>query len=177
MRSVLIPILALGLELVAAPAAAQRPDRRIPDGPAFGATADLFRAGGDENLFLVSFRHTNLHANGLSPNLSIGIFPQAVAAYSLAGVADAGVAYNISLPYVTILPHAGVSTLFITGPYYNRALLGYETGVSVLFNFVRNDAIRLEISRHQFFDGDGTASAITIGIGGSGVPSRKPRLP
>jgi hypothetical protein len=171
-RGLLLPL------LWTAPVAAQSADsdHRIPDGPAFGATAGLFRVDNADNLFLVSLHHTTLRANGLSPNISVGLFPMAFAAYSLAGVADAGLAYNISLPYVTILPHAGLSTVFVAGPYYNTAVLGYETGISVLFNFVRTDAIRLEITRHQFFR-DGISSSITIGIGGSGVQSRKPRLP
>lgn len=169
-------VMGLLLVLGAGPLSAQRLDPRIPDGMAIGVTMDRFRLIGDEEHYTTFTLHvTGLKAGGLSPDFSLGLFPTVMPAGSIATVLDASVGYNISLPRVTIIPRAGPTAFSVFGLYGSAAAIGYQAGVTLLINIGKTDAIRLDLTRRQFLANDNELGAsLSIGIGISGVQSRKP---
>jgi hypothetical protein len=147
---------------------------RIPDGKALGITVDRFRVLAEEERYTtVTFHVTSLNAGGLSSDFAVGIFPTVLRAFALASTLDAGIGYNISLPRVTILPHIGASSLFEFGFGGALGLVGYHAGVSVLLNFSTTSAIRLDITRREYFpQNDLPTSSLSIGVGISSVQPR-----
>lgn len=167
---------ALLLILPFSSASAQQADPRIPDGRALGFTIDRFRFVGEEEggFTAFTFHITQLKRGGLGPDLAIGTFPQVLAAQHLTLNLDADAAFNISLPRVTILPRAGVSTIMIAGSFATGYSMGYNFGASVIVNFNARDAIRFDITRREYLQGNWLRQpTLTIGIGVSGVPSRR----
>lgn len=148
--------------------------QRIPDGKALGITVDRFRVLAEGGRYTtITFHVTPLDAGGLSSDFAIGIFPTAIRAYVIASTLDAGIGYNISLPRVTILPRIGASSLFEVGLGGYLGLVGYHAGVSVLINFGTTSAIRLDITRREYFpQDDRPTSSLSIGVGISGVQPR-----
>jgi hypothetical protein len=164
---------ALLLNLVVGDAIAQQRDRRIPDGQALGFTIDRFTKDGDGDLISFTFHVTQLKRGGMGPDFGIGTFPRVLAGLHLALTLDADAAFNIALPLMTILPRGGASTIMIAGSEVTGFGLGYNYGVSVLFNFNARDAFRIDITRRKYLEGDlFDGGVLTIGIGVSGVPSR-----
>ncbi|MEP7326942.1 MAG: VTT domain-containing protein [Gemmatimonadota bacterium] len=163
--------------LVTHQAMAQRDDMRIPDGPALGFTVDRFRLPEEADRFTTVTLHvTQLNAGGLSPNFAVGLFPTLFPAYEIVTSIDAGIGYNISLPRVTILPYLGASSLFEIGAYNSAGPIGLHVGVGVLINFSDNNAIRLDLTRREYFSQDRELrSSLSLGVGVSGVQPRNRR--
>jgi hypothetical protein len=161
------------LNLWAGVTLAQEKDLLIPDGQALGFTIDRFSEAADDMLIGFTFHITQLKRWNLGPDLGIGSFPAVLADRHLALPLDANVAFNISLPMMTILPRGGASTMLLAGSEAHGLGIGYNFGVSVLFNFNARSAIRFDIYRREYLGDAFRGRFLTIGIGVSGVPPRR----
>ena len=170
MRALTFTLIALAL---AAPAAAQTADR-LPDGWAFGATVGRFTIE-DVRLVSTSIHITRLSHNRITPEFTMGFFPQYFDEGGVWLTPDLGLAANVSLPKATLLVKGGVSGVFAFGQGGGGALPGVHVGTGLLIQVIPGLGLRLEALYHRYlfeFNPDYGVGAWTFGIGISSLPKR-----
>jgi hypothetical protein len=121
----------------------------LPDGPAPGGQIESFRYEDAGSLTAFTFHQSVLKHNGLGLELGVGMFPQALPAAALVLTPDVGIAYNISLPAITLLVRGGTGA--ITGLARNVAFIpGAHLGAGLLLQVDRRGALRADVLRRWY---------------------------
>jgi hypothetical protein len=142
------------------------PDHRLV-GTSTGLSLDRFiYDGAGETAF--SVHRSSLCAGQLRPELTVALFPQALLIPALLIAPDVGVAYDISLPYATLLLKAGGSAIAALGRTA-QVIPGGHLGVGFVLRIDDRTGIRLDATRHFYISNQEVEPVWSIGIGLSGL--------
>ena len=149
--------------------AAQVTPRTRLEGTSKGASLDRFLYDGTgETAF--SFRLTELRPGTFGPDISVSMFPQALAASALVWATDFGAAYNISRPSMTILLKGGASAL--TGIASDILFVpGVHVGAGLIMRLDNHTGMRLDGVRHFYFEDGETEPIWSTGLGFCTLPA------
>ncbi|HKE88987.1 MAG TPA: hypothetical protein VKB45_01540 [Gemmatimonadales bacterium] len=104
---------------------------------------------------------------GFGGDVSIDLYPQAIAAEALAGVVDVSLAANLRVgPVFTLEPRVGASILGVVGAGGAVAAPGFSGGVGLVVRFDSRTALRVDYTYRRLMSGDElyTVPSLTAGF-------------
>jgi hypothetical protein len=141
--------------------AAQSRGTTLAQGSSFAITAGrLWFDGSDSDPALteLALRFATLRHNRLSLDAGAGVvFADGVGALT----AEAGPAFDVSLPGAILLLRAGVSTLVAGG----GGVIGAYAGLGLILRLGNGVGLRLDVARHAYGIADGSVGAWRVGGG------------
>jgi hypothetical protein len=163
----LLALCTLGCIAAARPCIAQElPDHKLV-GTSTGLSLDKFiYDGARETAF--SLHWSSLRPFRLRPEVTVALFPQALLAPALVLAPDFGAAYNISVPYATLLLKAGGSGIAAVGRTA-QFIPGAHLGAGFVLRIDDRTGIRLDAARHFYISNQEVEPVWSIGIGLSGL--------
>ena len=172
MKTALLACFGFSLASSPEPLAAQEPAGSRLDGISRGVSLDRFiYEGTGETAF--SFRLSDLRPGRLGNELSVSVFPRALAAQALIFAPDFGAAYNVSIPHATLLIKAGGSVL--TGFAADVVFVpGAHVGAGLVVRIDDRTGIRIDAARHFYMNTGETEAIWSIGVGFAALRPPRP---
>jgi hypothetical protein len=141
-------------------------------GISVGAGLDRFMYEGT-TATAFTYRRSELRPGRLGPELSVSLFPQALIARALLFAPDLGAAYNLSIPGSTLLIKAGASAL--VGLNTDIVFVpGAHLGAGVVLRIDERTGIRIDATRHYYFDTGETEAIWSLGFALASLPLVRP---
>lgn len=120
-----------------------------------------------------TFRGSSLAPGGLGPEVGVSLFPGALSARAVMLAPDVGLAYNLALPYATLLIKAGGSALTAVAPGGAAFIAGYHLGAGLALQLDRRTGVRFDVIRHSYIGFDEAEAVWSIGLGFTVLPRRR----
>jgi hypothetical protein len=141
-------------------------------GISVGAGVDRFNYDG-ASLIAFTYRRSDLRPSGVGSELSVSLFPQALAVRALVLAPDLGAAYNMSVPRSTLLVKVGASALV----GLNTDIIfvpGAHVGAGIVLRIDERTGIRIDATRHYYFDTGDSEVIWSLGFALASLPVTSP---
>ncbi|HEY8258570.1 MAG TPA: hypothetical protein VIG08_13020 [Gemmatimonadales bacterium] len=117
-----------------------------------------------------SYKLSRLTNAGPAEDFAFRFFPEALSAgVALLGV-DAGVMQAVAVGPVGLFVNGGASCLAVLGMHGSDLAPGFAVGGGTLIRLQRRAALRVDITRHNYFEGGERYAVWAFGIGLSALP-------
>jgi hypothetical protein len=164
-----IPFLLVLTCLAGGPSNVANAQQTLGIGPVTGGSFDRFGDLG-QGPAAFTFRHSRLTGAGPGEDVAVRLFPQALAARVALIGADVGIMQAVARGPVALFVKAGASPIIQLDFHHPEIIPGVEAGFGTLLRLERRAALRIDITRHVFFD-DGDRHPIwSFGVGLSLLP-------
>jgi hypothetical protein len=153
-------------------AVAQGQDLVIPQGYAVGLTGDLwiFAVNRGYATPMATLRLSGLHRGGITPEFAVGVAPLVALESAVLVQPDLDLAYNISLPGMSLLLAAGVSAVLQPEAGSLGRILGGNIGLSALASTAEGHGVRVNGAFRPLFDSGGMIPTFSFGLGITTLP-------
>jgi hypothetical protein len=162
-------VVTLTLAIGAAPAAAQRESRLLPDGLATGFSAGAV-VGDGSALVLGTVHSYRLRARKVGSAMSIAFLPQTLLFLTLTAAGDVGAAYNASMPGATLLLKGGATAFAAIGALGAGAYPGLHVGASLIAGGTGRSGLALDVTHRWIWTEGGPHGLWSFGLGITSLP-------
>lgn len=156
--------------LIVSPAHPQEaaPAARFPAGLLQGGSLEVFQG---LTSLIFTYRATDCRGGAPGIDLGVGTLPATLRNGALLLTPEAGLAIGVPAGPLLLLLRAGASGYAWVGREGNGLVPGVQAGTALLVRLDRRSALRFDLSRRRYFDGnDGTGSLWTVGVGFAVLP-------
>jgi hypothetical protein len=164
-----IPFLCVLTCLAAGPSDVANAQQTLGIGPVTGASFDRFRDLG-EGPVAFTFRHSRLTGAGPGEDVAVRLFPEALGERVFLIGADVGIMQTVAWGPVALFVKGGASPIVRFDIYNPEIIPGVEAGFGTLVRLERRAALRIDVTRHVFFNDGDRYPMWSFGVGLSVLP-------